>query len=46
MKSKELSLIHLDIRDHWFWDKWPFTAAMLWPLWLLVAVIIALAIRG
>ena len=43
---KDFTLFGYEENRSWFWDRWPFTAAMLWPLWLLAAVIIALAIRG
>ena len=46
MRGNEFSLYQYDSREHWFWDTKLFTVVMLWPLWLLIGAIIALAIRG
>jgi len=46
VRGKEFTLYQYEDRPHWFWDTRMFAVVMLWPLWLLIAVVIALAIRG
>jgi hypothetical protein len=46
VRGKQFTLYGYRGGEHWFWDTGLFDLAMLWPLWLFVAVIIALAVRG